>query len=77
MAGKFTVKYWFKKDKRNDLLKGEKIYVVADEIGIDRHYLTNIINTKLPVKHKVIAYAMTKCIGSGLNIEDVFEKENI
>lgn len=77
MAGKTLIEYWFKENKRKDLLKGEKVYVVAERIGIDKHYLSNIINRNMPVKHKAIAYAITKCTGSEYEIEDIFNKKDV
>lgn len=77
MAGKSTIAYWFKVEKRKDLLKDDKIFMVAEKIGIDKHYLSNIINRNMPIKHKAIAYAITKYIGCELEIEDVFDKKDI
>lgn len=77
MAGKSTIAYWFKEEKRENLLKGEKLFVIAERIGIDKHYLSNIINRNMPVKHKAIAYAITKCAGSDYEIIDIFDKKDI
>ena len=77
MAGKSLIEYWFKKEKRLELLKDEKIYVVAERIGIDNHYLTNIINRKMAIKHKAMAYAITKYTNSNYEIEDVFDKKDL
>ncbi len=77
MAGKSLVAYWFRSEKRDELLKGKRVYEIAYEIGIDKHYLSNIMNRNLPVKHKSVAYAITKCTNSDYEIDDVFEKKDI
>ena len=77
MAGKSTIAYWFRTEMREQLLKEDRLFVVADRIGIDKHYLSNIVNRNMPIKHKAIAYAITKCTGSDYEIEDVFEKKDI
>lgn len=77
MPGKNFIEYWFKKDKRLELLKDEKIYVVAEKIGIERHYLNNVMNRNIPIKHKAMAYAITKYTNKDYEIEDVFDKKDL
>lgn len=77
MAGKTLIEYWFKKNKRSELLKDKKVYEVAETVGIDKHYLSNIMNANMPVKHKAVAYAITKYTNSDYEIEDIFDKKDI
>lgn len=77
MAGKYTIGYWFKKDKREELTKGKKMYECAEDIGITRETLISIVNNKKCVKHKAMAYAITKYTNKNYEIEDVFDVKNI
>lgn len=67
------LKYKFKKEKEEKLLKGKTKIEVAKEIGITREFLTNVCNGKQTAS-KVCAYAITKYISSEAEIEDYFER---
>ena len=73
MAGKNYYAYMLKEWKKKEVLKGEKIYWVAEQIGLEQHYLTNILNRRMAVKHKAMAYAITKWTNSNYEIPDLFE----
>lgn len=73
MAGKYTIGYWFKPERKKDLTYGRYLYQCSEEVGISQKFLSNIVNNRIPVKHKSVAYALTKYIGANLEIEDVFD----
>lgn len=73
MAGKYKIGYWFKPEKKKELLYGKYMYECTEEIGISKDFLSRIINNHIPIKHKTVAYALTKYINKDYEIEDVFE----
>ena len=75
MAGKGLVEYWFRNEKKLLVLKDKKMYEVAKEIGLDLHYLSNILNRNMPIKHKAMAYAISKYAGPNFEIDDLFDKK--
>ena len=73
----YEINYWFKKEKQKELLKGKTIRECAEDIGINRPYLNNVLNKKMPVKHKAVAYAITKYTNKDYEIEDVFSIKSL
>lgn len=73
MAGRYTKEYWFKTEKRDELLKGQMIFEVAEKIGLEKHFLTSLITGNKCCKRKVTVYAVTKYINPNYEIEDVFK----
>ena len=65
-------RYKFKKEKREDVKEKKTFTGIADTIGIDRCYLSQIVNGRKCTK--VIAYAFCKTISPDLEIEDLFTR---
>jgi len=63
--------YLFKKGSKEEITKKLKISYLADNTGLSRVYLSNIINSKVAVK-KAIAYCITKLIDKEAEIQDYF-----
>lgn len=63
-------KYKFKKELSDDIREKKTFKDIADTIGIDRTYLSQIVNGRKCTK--VIAYAFCKTISPDLEIEDLF-----
>lgn len=63
--------YLFKKELKEEITKKFKISYLADNTGVSRVYLSNIINSKVAVK-KAIAYCITKLIDKEAEIQDYF-----
>ena len=66
--------YLFKKELKEGITKKIKISYLADNTGVSRVYLSNIINSKVAVK-KAIAYCITKLIDKDAEIEDYFTRK--
>lgn len=63
--------YLFKKELKQQLLKGTTIRYLAKEIGISEVHLTNILNGKNTCK-KTTAYCIVKFNHNDKEIEDFF-----
>lgn len=46
---------------------------IAEATELSESYISQILNGRKTVKKKVYAYAITKTIGSNLEIENIFE----
>ena len=66
-------RYKFKRNKRDDVLHKRTFADIAEEIGIDKTYLSQIVNGRKCTK--IIAYAFCKAISSQTEIEELFEIE--
>ena len=64
--------YMFRQDlDKWILLEGRAQKYIAEEIGISKHYLNNVIKGK-QLCTRVVAYAITKCVSRDKKIEDLF-----
>lgn len=63
--------YQFKKELREQLLKGRTIRFIAHEIEFSEVHLSNILNGKCTCK-KSTAYYVIKMLGENNKIEDYF-----
>lgn len=63
--------YLFKKELRDDVVRKFKISFIADDTGLSRIYISNILNSKVSIK-KAIAYCITKLIDKDAEIDDYF-----
>lgn len=68
--------YKFKKELKNEALKGRTITYLANEIGITKVYLTNILNGKRECS-KVVAYSITKVLNNEKELKDYFVKKEV
>ena len=65
--------YLFKKEFHDLVVRKFKISYIADDTGLSRIYVSNILNSKVAVK-KLIAYCITKLIDKEAEINDYFTK---
>jgi len=64
--------YMFRQDvDKWILLEGRAQKYIAEEIGISKYYLNNVIKRR-QLCTKVVAYAITKCVSKDKKIEDLF-----
>lgn len=66
-------KYVFKKDKKWLLIKGKKIYQVANELELCETYFYNVLNGKKACK-RAYANMLTNYAGSEYQISDFFDE---
>ncbi len=67
--------YRFIKDKKKDLLAGRTITYVAEQVGLSRVALANILLGKFTTK-KSTAYIITKLCNAEKEIADYFTRED-
>lgn len=65
--------YKIKEDEIKKYKKWGIVRRISKETGLTESYISKIFNDKKRVSDKVCAYAITKAIGSELEIENLFE----
>lgn len=65
--------YVFKKEKKWELLKGDKIYQVAEKLGVCQSYFYNVLNGKKACK-KTYANTIMSYLGTGYKFEEFFDE---
>ena len=66
-------RYKFKKEKKQEFLNGKTITELSEKIGIDRAYLSQILNAKRTTKLYTIL-GLLKASNINAYIEDYFDK---
>ena len=66
-------RYKFKKEKKQEFLNGKTITELSEKIGIDRAYLSQILNEKRTTKLYTIL-GLLKASNTNAYIEDYFDK---
>lgn len=65
--------YRMKNEISEEIRKKRCNRMLAKEIGITETYISQIVNKRRTDISKTVAYAVTKAIGSDLEIKDIFE----
>ena len=64
--------YRFITEKKEDLLNGHKIMYVAEQVGMSKSYLSNILNGRINCSKKL---ALAICQFKDVELEEFFVKE--
>ena len=67
------VYYRLKEGMKQEIKKHTKFKVLAERIGIDESYISQIVNGRRLTISKTVAFAICKALSPDLEIQDIFD----